>query len=54
MKQRAGGILDGTVYRARSAFKLVEINERYRILRPGTVVCDLGAAPGGMSLHEHE
>ncbi|KAF8598422.1 23S ribosomal RNA methyltransferase [Ceratobasidium sp. AG-I] len=49
VKQRAGGLLDGTVYRARSAFKLAEINDRYNVLRPGMVVCDLGAAPGGWS-----
>ncbi len=36
-------------YRARSAYKLVEIDERDRILRPGQVVVDLGAAPGGWS-----
>jgi 23S rRNA (uridine2552-2'-O)-methyltransferase len=34
-------------YRARSAFKLIEINEKYRILQPGMTVIDLGAAPGG-------
>ncbi len=36
-------------YRARSAYKLAEIDERDRILRPGQVVVDLGAAPGGWS-----
>lgn len=34
-------------YRARSAFKLVEINEKYRFLKPGIRIVDLGAAPGG-------
>jgi 23S rRNA (uridine2552-2'-O)-methyltransferase len=34
-------------YRARSAFKLIEINEKYRILQPGMTAIDLGAAPGG-------
>jgi 23S rRNA (uridine2552-2'-O)-methyltransferase len=33
--------------RARSAFKLEEIQQRFRILRPGARVLDLGAAPGG-------
>jgi 23S rRNA (uridine2552-2'-O)-methyltransferase len=35
--------------RARSAFKLDEIQRRFRILRPGGRVLDLGAAPGGWS-----
>ena len=34
-------------YRARSAFKLIELDDRYRLLRPGMAVIDLGAAPGG-------
>jgi 23S rRNA (uridine2552-2'-O)-methyltransferase len=33
-------------YRARAAYKLMEIDERDRLLRPGAVVVDLGAAPG--------
>ncbi|XP_023019317.2 mitochondrial rRNA methyltransferase 2 [Leptinotarsa decemlineata] len=33
-------------YRCRSAFKLLEINERFNILQPGNVVLDIGAAPG--------
>jgi 23S rRNA (uridine2552-2'-O)-methyltransferase len=33
--------------RARSAFKLEEIQQRFRLLRPGGRVLDLGAAPGG-------
>jgi len=36
-------------YRSRAVYKLLEINERDRILRPGMVVVDLGAAPGGWS-----
>jgi len=34
-------------YRSRSAYKLIEIAERDGLVRPGTVVVDLGAAPGG-------
>ena len=33
-------------YRSRAAFKLIEIDERDRLLKPGAVVVDLGAAPG--------
>ncbi|HME91458.1 MAG TPA: RlmE family RNA methyltransferase [Myxococcaceae bacterium] len=33
--------------RARSAFKIEEITDRFSILRPGASVLDLGAAPGG-------
>ena len=33
-------------YRARSAYKLLEIDAKHRLLRPGRKVCDLGAAPG--------
>ncbi|MDY0019139.1 MAG: RlmE family RNA methyltransferase [Anaerolineae bacterium] len=36
-------------YRARSAYKLLQIQEKFRILRPGAVVVDLGAAPGSWS-----
>lgn len=36
-------------YRCRSAFKLLEMNERHRILRPGLRVLDCGAAPGAWS-----
>jgi len=34
-------------YRSRAAFKLVELDEKYRILKRGGHVVDLGAAPGG-------
>ena len=34
-------------YRSRSAFKLIEIDDKYEILKPGYRVVDLGAAPGG-------
>ena len=36
-------------YRSRACYKLKEINERDRLLRPGMAVLDLGAAPGGWS-----
>jgi 23S rRNA (uridine2552-2'-O)-methyltransferase len=36
-------------FRARSVYKLMEIQERYRIIKPNMVVVDLGAAPGGWS-----
>lgn len=36
-------------YRARSAYKLIQIQEKFRLLRPGSVVVDLGAAPGSWS-----
>lgn len=33
-------------YRSRAAFKLIELDERDRLFRPGAIVVDLGAAPG--------
>jgi len=36
-------------YRSRAAFKLQQIDEKEKLLRPGTLVLDLGAAPGGWS-----
>ena len=34
-------------YRARSAYKLIELNREFRMLRPGMRVVDLGSWPGG-------
>jgi 23S rRNA (uridine2552-2'-O)-methyltransferase len=34
-------------YRSRAAYKLLELQQRYRLLKPGDTVVDLGAAPGG-------
>ncbi|MBM2806094.1 MAG: rlmE [Deltaproteobacteria bacterium] len=34
-------------YRSRAAYKLLELQQRYRIMKPGDKVIDLGAAPGG-------
>ena len=36
-------------FRSRSAYKLIEIDDRYQLLQPGLRVVDLGAAPGGWS-----
>jgi 23S rRNA (uridine2552-2'-O)-methyltransferase len=36
-------------YRARSSYKLIELNEKDRLIRPGMLVLDLGSAPGGWS-----
>ncbi len=34
-------------YRSRAAYKLLEIDDKYRLFKPGQRVLDLGAAPGG-------
>jgi len=36
-------------YRARSAYKLIEINEKFKIFKGGMCVIDIGAAPGSWS-----
>jgi 23S rRNA (uridine2552-2'-O)-methyltransferase len=36
-------------FRSRAAFKLAEIDDRYKVFKPGARVVDLGAAPGGWS-----
>jgi 23S rRNA (uridine2552-2'-O)-methyltransferase len=36
-------------YRARAAYKLLEINEKDHLIRPGMMVADLGSAPGSWS-----
>jgi len=36
-------------YRSRSSYKLIQLNEKDRLLRPGMLVVDLGSAPGGWS-----
>ena len=36
-------------YRARSAYKLIEINEKFKIFKGGLCVLDIGAAPGSWS-----
>ncbi|GAA6185541.1 MULTISPECIES: 23S rRNA (uridine(2552)-2'-O)-methyltransferase RlmE [Aliiglaciecola] len=39
--------IDG--YRSRASYKLIEINEKDKLIRPGSIVMDLGSAPGGWS-----
>lgn len=34
-------------YRSRAAYKLIEIDDKFKILKPGHIVIDLGACPGG-------
>lgn len=39
--------IDG--YRSRAAYKLIEINEKFQIIKPGNRIIDLGSAPGSWS-----
>ncbi len=41
-------------YRSRAVFKLMEIDDKDRLLKPGTAVVDLGAAPGGWSQYARQ
>src|ERR1700690_3213180 len=36
-------------YRSRAAYKFLQLDEQFRLLKPGLRVVDLGAAPGGWS-----
>ena len=36
-------------YRSRSSYKLIELNDKDRLIRPGMLIMDLGSAPGGWS-----
>lgn len=36
-------------YRSRSSYKLIQLNEKDRLIRPGMLIIDLGSAPGGWS-----
>jgi 23S rRNA (uridine2552-2'-O)-methyltransferase len=36
-------------YRSRASYKLLELNEKDKLIRPGILVLDLGSAPGGWS-----
>ncbi|MBS0418864.1 MAG: 23S rRNA (uridine(2552)-2'-O)-methyltransferase RlmE [Proteobacteria bacterium] len=36
-------------YRSRSSFKLIQLNEKDHLIRPGMLIVDLGSAPGGWS-----
>ena len=36
-------------YRSRATFKLIEIDDKYNLLKRGMKVIDVGAAPGGWS-----
>ena len=40
--------------RSRAVFKLAEIQQKHRLIRPGMVVVDLGAAPGGWAMQAQE
>jgi len=34
-------------YRSRASFKLIQIDDKFKLLKPGSTVADLGSAPGG-------
>ena len=36
-------------YRSRASYKLIQLNERDKLIRPGMLIVDLGSAPGGWS-----
>src|ERR1700749_574888 len=36
-------------YPSRSSYKLIQLNERDKLIRPGMLIVDLGSAPGGWS-----
>ena len=36
-------------YRTRASYKLIELDDKDKLIRPGSVVVDLGSAPGGWS-----
>ena len=39
--------IDG--YRSRASYKLLELNDKDKLIRPGMIIVDLGSAPGGWS-----
>ena len=41
-------------YRARSAYKLIEINEKFKIFKGGLTIIDIGAAPGSWSQYANK
>ena len=36
-------------YRSRSSYKLIQLHEKDKLIRPGMLIVDLGSAPGGWS-----
>ena len=34
-------------YRSRAAFKFIELDDKFKLMKPGSLIADLGAAPGG-------